>query len=90
MLKIDNYIGSDIALLVPTKDRPGKIKNLLDSLAAQTTQCSRIIIINGGECIEHVVMCYKDQLPVEYYECKPPGQIRQTNLGISLLDSRTP
>ncbi|MBT9485466.1 glycosyltransferase [Sediminibacterium sp.] len=90
MLKIDNYIGSDIALLVPTKDRPGKIKNLLDSLAAQTTQCSRIIIINGGECIEHVVMCYKDQLPVEYYECKPPGQIRQRNLGISLLDSRTP
>ena len=90
MLKIGNYIGSDITLLVPTKDRPSKIKNLLDSLADQTTQCSRIIIINGGECIKHLVLGYIDRLPVEYYECQPPGQIRQRNMGISLLDDRTP
>lgn len=90
MLKIGNYIGSDIAFIVPTKDRPRKIKNLLDSLAAQTTQCSRIIIINGGECIKDLVLGYKERLPVEYYECQPPGQIRQRNMGISLLDIKTP
>lgn len=90
MSKISNYIGLDIALLIPTKDRPGKIKNLLDSLTVQTTRCGRIIIINGGECIKDIVLEYKDLLPVEYYECQPPGQIRQRNKGISLLDNRTP
>lgn len=83
------YSGRDLALLVPTKDRPGKMKNLLDSLVLQTLQCNRIIIINGGESIESVVMQYKDRLPVEYYECKPPGQIRQRNMGISLLNEGT-
>jgi len=90
MLKNRNYIGSDIAFIVPTKDRPSKIKNLLDSLAAQTTQCSRIIIINGGECIKDLVLGYIKLLPVEYFECQPPGQIRQRNMGISLLDIKTP
>ena len=85
-----NYTGSYLAFLIPTKDRPGKMTNLLDSLVGQTIQCSRIIIINGGESIEELVLSYKDRLPVEYYECRPPGQIRQRNMGISLLDSKTP
>lgn len=84
-----NYTASDLAFLVPTKDRPEKIKNLLNSLVIQSTKCNRIIIIDGGESIENVVMSYKDRLPVEYYECKPPGQIRQRNMGIALLDNRT-
>lgn len=48
----------------------------------------RIIIIDGGESIEKVVKEF-ETLPVEHYTCDPPGQIRQRNMGIGLLDERT-
>ena len=43
------YSAQDVAFIIPTKDRPEKIKNLLDSLARQTVVCSRVIIVDGGE-----------------------------------------
>jgi glycosyltransferase involved in cell wall biosynthesis len=46
--------------------------------------------VNGGKNVEDIVMGFSDRLHVEYYECHPPGQIRQRNMGISLLDNRTP
>ena len=84
------YHAADLAVLVPTKDRPGKIRELLSSLAAQDVKCGRIIIVDGGESVRDVVMSFADRLPVEHHICQPPGQIRQRNMGIALLDERTP
>lgn len=84
------YDSRDIAILVPTKDRPHKLQALLESLAQQTAPCGRIIIIDGGESVRDTVMCFADRLPVEHHLCHPPGQIRQRNMGIALLDDRTP
>ena len=84
------YSGQDLAFMVPTKDRPGKIRDLLESLVAQTRACGRIIVVASGQDIGHLVRSYADQLPVEYHHCEPPGQIRQRNLAISLLDDGTP
>jgi hypothetical protein len=83
------YEGTDLAFLVPTKDRPEKVKNLLISFTKQEVQCGRIIVIASGQVIEQLVMGFSDQLPVEYYHCTPPGQIRQRNMGIQMLDDRT-
>lgn len=83
------YTGRDIAFIIPTKDRPQKLRNLLVSLTEQTVQCGRVIIVDGGETVKNVVMEFSDSLPVEYHECKPPGQIRQRNMGKDLLDERT-
>jgi glycosyltransferase involved in cell wall biosynthesis len=84
------YTGRDIAFIIPTKDRPQKLQNLLDSLAIQDETCGRIIIVDGGKSVRDVVMGFSDRIPVEYHACQPPGQIRQRNLGISLLDNTTP
>ncbi|MBN1636146.1 MAG: glycosyltransferase [Deltaproteobacteria bacterium] len=84
------YTSHDVAFIIPTKDRPEKLKNLLDSLAGQNEICGRLIVVDGGKSIKTVVMGFSDSLPVEYYECYPPGQIRQRNMAISLLDKRTP
>ncbi len=84
------YTCKDLAFLVPTKDRPHKLRNLLESLAQQSVPCGRIIIVDGGESVRETVLAFSDVLPVEHYLCHPPGQIRQRNLGISLLDDRTP
>ncbi len=79
------YQSSSIAILVPTKDRPEKIRNLLESLVYQTVHVGQIIIVDGGKSIEPLVLSYLGSLPIEYYSCYPPGQIRQRNLGISKL-----
>jgi glycosyltransferase involved in cell wall biosynthesis len=84
------YRSTDLAVLVPTKDRPAKIRAFLDSLCRQTAPCGRILFIDGGASVRGVVMAYADRLPVEHHLCQPPGQIRQRNMGISLLDDRTP
>ena len=80
----------DLAVIIPTKDRPQKMENILGSLRDQTVACGRIIVVDGGQSVEDVVMKFAAHLPVEYYDCHPPGQIRQRNLAISKLDNRTP
>lgn len=84
------YKSRDLAFIIPTKDRPKKIKNVLESIAKQAVRCGRIIIIDGGRSVKERVMAFSGILPVEYYECSPPGQLRQKKMGISLLDERTP
>lgn len=84
------YNGRSLALLVPTMNRPDKMRNLLESIAGQTVVCGRIVVVDGGSSVREVVMGFADRLPVEHYICQPPGQIRQRNMGIGLLDERTP
>ncbi|MBW2207013.1 MAG: glycosyltransferase family 2 protein [Deltaproteobacteria bacterium] len=84
------YTGKDLAFIIPTKDRPEKVRNLLQSIAKQGMPCGRIILVDGGSSIKSIVEAFSDRLPVEYYRCDPPGQIRQRNMGIALLDGSTP
>ena len=83
------YKGEDICIIIPTKDRPSKICNLLQSIQIQNISIGRIIIIDGGISIENELLKYKDKLLIDYYICNPPGQIRQRNLAISKLDNRS-
>jgi glycosyltransferase involved in cell wall biosynthesis len=83
------YSGEDLAIIIPTKDRPQKIVNLLDSLSRQSTQYGRIIVVDGGKSIKNIVAGYSKIIPVEYMECSPPGQIRQKNMALKVLDKRT-
>jgi len=85
-VKQDNikYRGADLAVIIPTKDRPEKIQDLLNSIKIQKTACRRIIIVDGGKSIKDIVLSY-NELPVEYYHCSPAGQILQRNLALSKM-----
>ena len=85
----DKYSGKDLAIIVPTKDRPGKITDLLNSLKNQSISCGRIIIVDSGQDIKNIVDSFSDTLPVEYYRSSVQGQIFQRNMGISKLDDST-
>ncbi|MBU0545447.1 MAG: glycosyltransferase family 2 protein [Proteobacteria bacterium] len=85
----DKYSGKDLAIIVPTKDRPGKISNLLNSLKNQSLCCGRIIIVDSGQDIKNIVAGFSEALPVEYYRSPVQGQIFQRNMGISMLDDST-
>jgi len=82
------YSTTDLAVIIPTKDRPVELKRHLQSLVNQQCKFGRIIIIATGKDIKQVVMDFKNRLPVEHYTSEP-GQIRQRNLGISKLDEKT-
>lgn len=84
------YTGRDVAFIIPTKDRPDKLRSLLNSLSQQTEHCGQVIIVDGGQSAKDVVASFSERLPVEYYECSPPGQIRQRNMGITRLKDAIP
>jgi glycosyltransferase involved in cell wall biosynthesis len=82
------YKTQDIAILIPTKDRPKEIERLIQSLVDQDCKIGRVIIVASGKDIQAVVTKFNPWLSVEYYRSEP-GQIRQRNLGISILDDST-
>lgn len=84
------YSGKDLAFIIPTRNRPDKVRNLLASFARQSLRCGRIIVVASGADIGNVVDEFSRDLPVEYCHVKQEGQIYQRNKGISLLDDRTP
>ena len=84
------YSGSDLAAVIPTKDRPNGVRELLQSLAFQTQRPGRVILVDGGQSVESIVNEFKSSLNIEYYACQPPGQIRQRLMGIEKLNDKTP
>lgn len=82
------YVATDLAFVVPTKDRHAQLERLLESLARQTQTCGRIVVVDGGTSAERVVSGFQGRLAVDYIHCPVPGQIRQRNLGIEALGTR--
>ena len=82
------YSTNDLAIVVPTKDRPDKIRNLLNSLVSQTKRTGLVMIIDSGGNSEKTVREYEEKLQIEYHNSRIPGQIRQRNYGVSLLNDQ--
>lgn len=84
------FAASDIAVVVPTRNRPEKVDLFLQSIAAQRHLPGRILIVASGDPIDATVAHWKDRLPVECLHSDVGGQIHQRNLGLDRLDDRTP
>lgn len=82
---------SKIVLLTCTKDRPGEMQNLLNSVRAQLDKPDLHIVIDGSDHPEKTksVIDQYPELNIQYQTLRPPGLTRQKNLGISLLPSDT-
>ncbi len=83
------FTGRDVAVLIPTKDRPGKLRALLESLAAQTKRPGRVLVVDGGGSVRELTEGFSDRLDAEYLSCLPPGQLRQRKMGLDRLDAST-
>jgi len=93
-VKIDNeinhnYCAQDIAIIVPTKDRPEYVEELLKSLIDQVDQVKCIIIVASGHDIKSTIEKFSNRLAIEYYHTSEAGQLRQRNIGISKLKDCT-
>ncbi|MCB0406862.1 MAG: glycosyltransferase family 2 protein [Bdellovibrionales bacterium] len=84
------YSGKDVAMVIPTKDRPEKVREFLASVAAQNVRPGLIVFVDSGESIEPIISLFTDQLNIKYYVANQKGQIPQRNQGIATLTSDTP
>lgn len=81
--------GSDIVFVIPTKNRPKKMDDFLNSVVKQSIKPNRIIIVASGDPIIDVIDKYRtnsnNKLNIDYYEAIEGGQIAQRNQGIAQI-----
>ncbi len=72
-----------IGQIIPTKDRPKKRRQLMDSIKSQSCQYDQIIIVDGSmdNPVESLLAEYPD-LPITYVTQNPPGLVLQRNAGL--------
>ena len=49
------YSSYDLAVIIPTKDRPGKVRRHLQSLIEQNCEIGRVIIVASGDDIQDII-----------------------------------
>lgn len=74
-----------IAFVVPTKDRPNDLRNLLKSLDVQTVRPAQLIVVDGSEQPIRDVCLAFPQLSIEYVRHYPPSLAHQRNAGMARL-----
>ena len=82
------YKENELAIVIPTKDRPLQVESMLASIERQTKLPGLIVIIDSGGKSEEVVRKYIDHLPIVYENTDIAGQIAQRNMGIGLVSKQ--
>ncbi len=82
--------NSNIAIVIPTKDRPIQIRNLLESIRNQVSQPEQIIIVDGGNNTVDTVINEFSDLNISYIREYPPSLSRQRNVGMAAVDKSIP
>ena len=75
-----------IALVVPTKDRPGDLRRMLNSVEAQSVHPEQIIIVDGSEAPIKNVLKELPDLNIKYVRVYPPSLSKQRNAGMAAVD----
>ena len=60
-----HYVSKDLAIIIPTKDRPKKVGLLLQSIQELDCEVGRVIVVASGQNIRDLVIEFSKILPVE-------------------------
>lgn len=74
------------AILIATRNRPKKIRLLLESISKLTNQPLQIVIVSSGDSIEEEVAHFRGNLNIKYLHLSQKGQIRQKIAGLKQID----
>lgn len=75
----------NVAVLIPTRNRPEKVAKLLASLASSSLIPKQIVIVASGYDIREVVASFDSILLITYVHTDVTGQIAQKKMGIGLI-----
>lgn len=73
------------AVLIPTRNRPRELKNLLLSLSLSTVKPDQVVIVASGVDVSVVVEDCKSLIEITYVHTKTRGQIAQKRIGVDLI-----
>lgn len=73
------------SVVIPVFNRPDEVRDLLESLLAQTRKDFEVIIIEDGSSVscEHVVQGYADKIPIRYFFRSNSGPGPARNFGFT-------
>ena len=73
------------SIIVPVYNRPGEVKELLDSLSAQTVKPFELVIIEDGskERCDHLLDHYRSFFAIKYYYKENSGRSDTRNYGMA-------
>ena len=72
------------SIIVPVYNRPGEVKELLESLSAQTVKPFELVIVEDGskERCDHLLDCYRSSFTIHYYYKENSGRSETRNYGM--------
>ena len=74
--------GHQLAVVIPTKDRPAQLHCVLSSIQGQSFQPQQVIVVDGGDnTVEGIVEQFPD-LHIDYLRVYPPALTKQKNAGV--------
>ena len=82
---VSDHISREVGVLIPTRNRPEKVRKLLDSLVASSIKPTQVVIVSSGSEISDVILEYAKMLKVDYLHSEVSGQINQKKIGCKLL-----
>ncbi len=68
-----------VAIICPTKDRPDKVTQLLNSIAKSTVHPAQVLIADGGHNLKPITKAFEDRLNITCLYCPEAGQVLQRN-----------
>lgn len=83
--RVSDDISREVGVLIPTRNRPEKVRKLLDSLAASSIKPVQVVIVSSGLDISEVILEYARVLRVDYLHSEVSGQVNQKKIGCNLL-----
>ncbi len=74
-----------LGVLIPTRNRPDKIRKLLMSLSNSTVKPAEVVIVSSGDDISSVLEELSSELNLKHEHSEMYGQANQKKIGIKLL-----
>lgn len=79
------YTSRDIALVIPTYNRPEILRRFLESLSNQTARPAEVVVVSAGQSVTQVIAAFSHNLEIVHAHVDIGGQVMQRNLGISVV-----
>jgi glycosyltransferase involved in cell wall biosynthesis len=72
-------------ILIATRNRPRKLKNLLQSISKSSLKPEKVIVVSSGDDISACISEFSEQLKMEHIHSELSGQVNQKKQGIEKL-----
>lgn len=74
-----------LGVVVPTRNRPTRIRDLLENLSTQTRRPDTVVVVDGSDTelmCRTIVESFENRLPIHYVTLHPPSAAAQRNVGL--------